>query len=251
MLRIFVELLLRPTVNTKDVVRIIQLKAGFTSPVLLYNGEQAILVDTGPEGTMRELMRQFYLCGIDPSQIKLIILTHTHYDHTGNLQELKRLTGAQVVVNKREAEWLKTGLMPIPRGTNIWTRIVVGLGDLLMPGYASPKPFDADIFVDQRLELKTWGFDAEVILTPGHTEGSQSVITGKNLICGDTFFNFRWLSVYPPFANDERQLIQTWGTIMGMGIETIYPGHGPRFSIDKARDFFNRKLKNRISGTSS
>lgn len=227
-----------------NVVRIIQLKAGFTSPVLLFNGEQAILVDTGPEGKTQELLRQFYLYGIDPSQIKLIILTHTHYDHTGNLQELKQITGARVVVNEREAEWLKTGLMPIPRGTNIWTRMLVGLGDLLMPGYASPKPFDADIFVDQRLDLHPWGFDAEIILTPGHTEGSQSVVVGKNLICGDTFFNFRWFSVFPPFANDKKQLIKTWGNIMELGIETIYPGHGSRFNIDKARDLFNRKLKN-------
>lgn len=228
-------------------VRIIQLKAGFTNPVLLFNGEQAILVDTGPEGKMNVLLRQFFKYGIDPSQIKLIILTHTHYDHTGNLPELKKLTGASVIVNEREAEWLKTGLMPIPRGTNFCTRILVGLGDLLMPGYASPKPFDADIFVDQRLELHPWGFDAEIILTPGHTEGSQSVITGKNLICGDTFFNFRWFSPYPPFANDERQLIQTWDNLFGMGIEHIYPGHGPRFSIDKARNLFNRKLKKRFA----
>lgn len=228
-------------------VRIIQLKAGFTSPVLLYNGEHAILIDTGPEGKMQELLRQFNFHGIEPSQIRLIVLTHTHYDHTGNLQELKQLTGARVIVNEREAEWLRTGLMPIPRGTNFWTRVLVGMGDLLMPGYASPKPFDADIFVDQRLELHPWGFDAEIILTPGHTDGSQSVITGKNLVCGDTFFNFRWFSPYPPFANDERQLIQTWNNIIEMGIENIYPGHGPRFNIDKVREHLSRIQKNRVA----
>jgi hydroxyacylglutathione hydrolase len=221
-------------------MRIIQLQLGFTRPVLVANGDHSVLIDTGPPGKVDDLVKQVRFYGTEPGQIKLIILTHVHYDHTGNLEEIKKLTGAKVVVNEREAGWLHSGLMPIPRGTGLFSRIIVGLGDILMPGYASPRPFDADIQVDERLELNPWGVDGEVILTPGHTEGSQSVKIGTNLICGDTFFNFKWHSVYPPFANDPVLLLKTWERVLDMGIKTIYPGHGPRFDISKVRETYHK-----------
>lgn len=225
-----------------DNLRIIQLKVGMTRPTIVTNGESAILVDAGPPGHLDDFVRQFRFFGIEPTAIKLIILTHVHYDHTGNLEGLKGLTGANVIVNKREAGWLSTGLMPIPRGTRWWTKIIVNLGDILMPGFASPPPFEADIMVDDRMELAPWGFPATIIHTPGHTEGSQSVILGDTIISGDTFFNFRYFSVFPPFANSQVELLHTWERLFEMDIKTIYPGHGPRFDVSVAKETYRRKI---------
>jgi hydroxyacylglutathione hydrolase len=222
---------------------VIQLHIGSTNPVLISNGDQYILTDAGVPGKMTEFHQQFKLHGVNPEKIKLIVLTHTHYDHTGNLEELRALTGARVIVNQREAGWLRKGLMPIPRGTNFFSKILVGLGDFLMPGFASPRPFEADIFVDKMLDLSPWGFDARIILTPGHTEGSQSILTGSSLIGGDCFFNMRFFSVFPPFANDPDQLLETWRKLFEMGIETIYPGHGPRFGVEKAKEEYWKRIK--------
>lgn len=224
--------------------RIIQLHVSFTGPVIIKGENQYILVDTGPEKKMNELLDQFRMHNVDPGKIKLIVLTHTHYDHTGNLPELKELTGAKVVVNRREAEWLRTGQMPIPRGTNIFSRMIVGLGDFLMPGYASPRPFEADIFVDDELDLSPWGVEGKIIHTPGHTEGSQSVIIGSHGITGDCFFNIKGI-VFPPFANNPAQLLETWQKLFDMGIETIYPGHGRFFNVEKAKEVFYKKTRNR------
>ena len=224
--------------------RIIQLHVSYTGPVIIKGENQYILVDTGPEKKMNELLEQFRFHRIEPEKISLIILTHTHYDHTGNLSELKELTRAKVVVNSREAEWLRTGLMPIPRGTNIFSRMIVGLGDFLMPGYASPRPFDADIFVDDEMDLSPWGVNGKIIHTPGHTEGSQSVIIGTHGITGDCFFNVKGI-VFPPFANNPAQLLETWQKLFDMGIETIYPGHGPRFSADKAKKVLDKRITKR------
>lgn len=223
--------------------RIIQLHIGYTSPVIITNGTESILIDTGIRGKMSEFMRQFRLHGIEPGGIRLIVLTHSHFDHTGNLKELKELTGAQVIVNKREAEWLRTGLMPIPRGTNSLSRIVVGLGDILMPGYASPVPFDPDILVDEYMDLSYYGISAKIIYTPGHTEGSQSVLVGNSIIAGDCFFHVRNSMVFPPFANDVTKLLKTWKMIFDLGVKTIYPGHGPRLDVEKAKVVYNKKVK--------
>ncbi|MFZ5428728.1 MAG: MBL fold metallo-hydrolase [Bacteroidota bacterium] len=221
---------------------IIQLRIGFTGPVVITTGTDSVLVDTGVRGKMHEFERQFQLHGIDPRTIRLIILTHVHYDHTGNLRELKQLTGAPVVVNKREAEWLRTGLMPIPRGTYFFSRMIVALGDLLMPGYASPVPFEADILTDEYMDLSPYGIRGEIIFTPGHTEGSQSVLVGKNLISGDCFFNIRNSMVFPPFANDIRQLLKSWEKVFAMGVETIYPGHGPILKVEDAQNVFAKRM---------
>ena len=223
--------------------KIIQLKVGMTRPTIITNGESSILIDAGPPGHLDDFIRQFRFHGIQPSTISLIVLTHVHYDHTGNLAGLRKHTGAKVMVNKREADWLSTGLMPIPRGTRWWTKLVVNLGDILMPGYASPPPFEADILVDDRMELGPWGFPATIIHTPGHTEGSQSVIMGDTIISGDTFFNFKYFSVFPPFANSQVELLHTWGRLFSMGLKTIYPGHGPRFDISVAKETYKKKIR--------
>lgn len=223
--------------------RIIQLKVGMTRPTIITNGASAVLVDAGPPGHLEDFIRQFRFYGIEPASVKLIVLTHVHYDHTGNLEGLKKLTGAKVIVNKREAAWLSNGLMPIPRGTRWWTKIIVNLGDILMPGYASPPPFEADVIMDDKMELETWGFPFTIIHTPGHTEGSQSVILGDTIIAGDTFFNFKYLSVFPPFANSQVELLHTWGRLFNMGIKTIYPGHGPRFDVSVAKETYKKKIR--------
>jgi hydroxyacylglutathione hydrolase len=222
---------------------IYQLHIGFTSPVVVTSGDVSILVDTGVKGKMPEFMRQFKLYGIDPLTIRLIVLTHVHYDHTGNLSELKALTGAGVVVNRREYDWLRTGLMPIPRGSHFLSRMIVAAGDLLMPGYASPQPFDADIQVDEFMDLTPYGIRGEILFTPGHTEGSQSVLIGSNLIAGDCFFNVRNSMVFPPFANDVSRLLETWKMIFDRGVDTIYPGHGPRFGVEKAKAVYERRIR--------
>ena len=221
--------------------RIIHLHVGFSSPVVLQNGDHSALIDTGVEGKLPELLKQFRLYGIRPENIRLIILTHVHYDHAGNLEDLRALTGAKVVVNRREAEYLRKGLMPIPRGTNVLFKVIVGLGDILRPGYASPRPFEADIFVDDRLDLRPYGLDASIIHTPGHTIGSQSVLVGDELIAGDCFFNIRGKMVFPPFADDEDQLLETWRKLFERGIKTIYPGHGLKFPVEKAKKTYWKK----------
>lgn len=220
--------------------RIIQLQIGLTTPVLILNGDYSVLVDASVHGKTEEFLKAFKQYSLEPNQIKLIVLTHVHYDHAGNLEELREITGAKVIVNQREAEWLRKGLVPIPRGTNWWSRLIVVLGDLLMPGYASPRPFEADMQVDESLDLSPWGIDARIIHTPGHSIGSQSLLLGNEIIAGDCFFNIKGLPYFPPFADDRQQLLATWQKIFDLGVEYIYPGHGPRFSVEKAKEEYEK-----------
>ncbi len=188
-------------------------------------------------------MKQFYL---KPSDIKLIILTHTHYDHTGNLKVLAELTGAKVLVHKNEFDNLKNGFIKIPTGQGKFLRLITEVGKAVYPRFASPKQFTADIINDDEFDLMKFGIDGKIISTPGHSAGSQSVLLGKTLISGDTFINIRNGKIFPPFANDPKTLLETWQMLFDLGVEEIYPGHGKPFEVEKAVEEFER-WKKRIS----
>jgi glyoxylase-like metal-dependent hydrolase (beta-lactamase superfamily II) len=215
---------------------------------LLLNEANSVLIDTGVKRDLQQFKTLFNKYNLKPTDIKLIILTHTHNDHTGNLNELAELTGAKVLVHKNEFDNLKNGFTPIPSGTRFYTKAVVFLGRKLKPHHASPEPFVADLTNTTRYSLSDYGIDGEVIHTPGHTAGSQSVLIGKTLIAGDTFFNVREKIVFPPFANNPQQVLKTWKVLFELGIEEIIPAHGKKFEVEKAIVEFEKWNKKFLKG---
>ncbi len=221
-------------------------RVGYSNSILVVNGSNSILIDTGVRGNMfcfEYLFRQFDLA---PEDIKLIILTHTHHDHTGNLIELVKLTGAKVLVHKNEYDNLKKGYTPIPNGVGLSTKLITGLGKIVYPKFTSPRPFKADIVNEDEMYLYEFGIEGKIISTPGHTNGSQSVVLGNKLIAGDSFVNFQNGRIFPPFANDPEALLETWQNIYELGVKVIFPGHGQKLKVADTLEEFE-KWKKKLS----
>ena len=232
-----------------DQPKIFQQRIGYSNATLLVNGSNSVLIDTAVRGHLKKFKRMFQRFGLKPGDVKLIILTHTHYDHTGNLHALVKLTGAKVLVHRNEYENLKNGFIPIPHGQGFYTRLVTRLGRWLMPKFASPRPFTADLVNGGEFDLASYGIDAKIISTPGHSAGSQSVLLGDILISGDTFINLRNGIIFPHFAEDPVTLLKTWRRIYDLGVKIIYPGHGPRLKVEKTfpvYDHWRQKLNAEI-----
>lgn len=223
-----------------STAKIISTRVGYSNSILLVNGSNSIIIDTGVRGYFHHFKTQLEHFNLKPTDIKLIILTHTHYDHTGNLKVLAEYTGAKVLVHKNEYDNLKNGFIKIPTGQGKYSRLISSIGKAVYPGFASPKPFTADIINENEFDLKEFGFNAKIISTPGHSAGSQSVLLGKTLISGDTFINIRNGIIFPPFANEPKILLDTWQKLFDLGIEKIYPGHGKAFKVEKAIEEFER-----------
>jgi len=79
---------------------------------LIRTSTGAILID----GTLAEnagmIERNIAAAGVRPRDVKLILVTHAHFDHAAGVAALKRATGARVVAGARDVRALETGTPP-------------------------------------------------------------------------------------------------------------------------------------------
>jgi glyoxylase-like metal-dependent hydrolase (beta-lactamase superfamily II) len=142
------------------------------------------LIDTGFSGSAPLIEDFIYRLGRKPEEIKFVILTHNHLDHTGGLKKLSEVTSAKVAAHKADV-FIPEKTIPYPAGN------IVGLL-LRTPGLSRfRKNFVVgDDAIDKILEGNEI-FDIlgglKVIPTPGHTTGCISLYSPKHklLIVGD------------------------------------------------------------------
>jgi glyoxylase-like metal-dependent hydrolase (beta-lactamase superfamily II) len=79
---------------------------GVSNCYIVLNNE-IFLVDTGIPGRSNEIINYMEKnLKRDPKDIKTIMITHHHFDHTGSLDKLKRITGAKVAIHSDDAEYI-------------------------------------------------------------------------------------------------------------------------------------------------
>jgi len=127
--------------------------------------------------------------------IKFILMTHTHYDHTDGVKELVDATKATVYVHKSEIEEIqKLGI------DNVKT---INEGD----------------------EIKIGKINVKVLHTPGHTPGSVCFLFDNKLITGDTLFVEAIGRVDLPGGNI-KEMYESIQRLKKMdGKIEVYPGH--------------------------
>jgi glyoxylase-like metal-dependent hydrolase (beta-lactamase superfamily II) len=221
---------------------ILRINAGSSNVYLIKNGHNSILIDAGNKNKLKKILKTVTQQGLNESDIKLIILTHTHYDHSGSVAELKKATGAKVAVSAKEAEELRNGYTPFPKGTTPFFKFIVKIGKKFFSSMGKFSPVEPDILIKDKYDLSDYDLNGYIVSTPGHTIGSLSVILdNKYAILGDTAFSI-FPQVYPPFANDPGLLRQTWKKLLDLGITQCYPGHGKPFSVEKLQHTYKKKF---------
>jgi glyoxylase-like metal-dependent hydrolase (beta-lactamase superfamily II) len=137
------------------------------SSVFLLDGERLVLIDAGPRGSARRILRYLRVLGRSPGELDLVILTHYHPDHAGGASELSRLTGARVAAHVAEVPYLRGDVsMPNPIRHQALAAWAAPLLPLIMP-----QPVQVDLVLRDGDVLPVFG-GLRVVHTPGHTPGS-------------------------------------------------------------------------------
>ena len=157
--------------------------------------------------------------------VKLILLTHGHFDHVGSAQYLAKRLNVPIAMSEKDVPIISKGEESILLGTTALGKIFSFFSKpvLKRSKYSTFKP---DVLLSEGQELSKYGVDAKILELPGHTKGSIGVLTENgDIIVGDAMFNILRPTVARIFE-DEEAMRKSVEKIKKSGAKTIYVGHG-------------------------
>ena len=177
---------------------------------------EAIVIDPGDE--VGRIHRRLTELGL---KLKQILVTHAHIDHVGGALRLKRLTGAPILLNENDLP-----LLQMMDAQAAWL------------GIQTPDTAPPDESLTDGMFVGLDSHPAQVLHTPGHTQGSVSLhfVPLKMVIAGDTLFAGSIGRTDLPGGNFDQIIDSIESRLLALPDETrVIPGHGPSTTIGNER----------------
>jgi glyoxylase-like metal-dependent hydrolase (beta-lactamase superfamily II) len=206
-------------------------RLGSVNCYLLNTDNGFFLIDTSSSNNRDELERVLQRAGCEPGQLKMIILTHGDFDHSGNAAYLRKKFDAKTAMHKDDLGMVKDGNMFSSRqkGNNIFTRKLIPL----LIGFGESERFEPDIYLEDGDNLSQFGIKAKVLSIPGHSQGSIGILTNAgDLFCGDLFESTKDPGLNS-LMDDPTAAGLSVQKIKSLDVGTVYPGHGTPFQMEK------------------
>jgi metallo-beta-lactamase class B len=128
------------------------------SSILIATPEGHFLIDGGLPENAAMIAENIRALGFDVSDVKYLLNSHAHFDHSGGLAALKKMSGATMVSSVGDRRALETGL---------------AAGSEDDADFAAP-PVRVDRVIGDGETLTLGGVSLTAHLTPGHTKGCTS-----------------------------------------------------------------------------
>jgi metallo-beta-lactamase class B len=206
---------------------------------LITTAEGHILINSGLAASVPMIREHIETLGFKLTDIKLMLATHAHYDHVAGFAELKKLTGAKIVMNENDAPVLADG----------------GQSDYVFghkgPTFAAVK---ADVLLRKNDTIKNGGMKRVALHTPGHTKGATSFLfdvrddsgTYKVLVANmPTILDDTRLSGMPTYPDVAKQYAYTFDLMKNLQFDLFLASHAAQFKMHSKRkpgDAYNPKV---------
>jgi metallo-beta-lactamase class B len=184
-----------------------------------------ILIDVPLDENVEPVLANIRTLGFDPSDIRLQLASHAHFDHVGGIARMQEVTGAELVLSEADARFVGEGR------------------DFGLPGLAGYPPARADRTVGhlETVTLGPWRLTAHV--TPGHTAGCTSwsgevVIEGRSYgfvsVCSlSVLGSYRIVGSDATYAGQGRDYCRSVAHLRTLDPDVFIAPHGSFYGLEE------------------
>lgn len=213
---------------------------------LISTQEGFVLVDTGYAKSRTAMERALQDAGCLPGTLKLILITHGDFDHTGNAAYLRGKYGAKIAMHRADTGMVEQGDMLAGRkmGERPLMRLLMAVMKPFL-GIGKFERFTPDICLEDGADLSGYGFAAQALHMPGHSKGSLAyLMESGDLLCGDLLENSGAPKKKPALNSLIDDLAVARASVEKLNalpIQTVYPGHGPAFLMQPFLEAYRQR----------
>ncbi len=187
-----------------------------------------ILIDTGPAGSKPLIFDAIKKIGYLPDDIKHIIVTHSHHDHSGSLADIVREVNATVYMHPHDAMLVRKGIAYRFQLNAInWVFGIISIGSRIKLPYINIKPVKQITEVNDGDWIPDIGV-LRVIHSPGHWPGQIALYypgSSGVIIAADVAENHSQLKLSPGYK-DKDECLATIKKISGFDFNIAVFSHG-------------------------
>ncbi|MCX6373656.1 MAG: MBL fold metallo-hydrolase, partial [Actinobacteria bacterium] len=185
-----------------------------------------VLVDTGFARSAARIGAAIRDLGRAPGELRGIVVTHLHGDHTGTLAEVKRRTGAEVWMHPADAALVREGVFsrPLEPGPGLSRSAIARLVNRRPASPGEAIAVEHDVMDGEVLPFA----GLRAVYTPGHTAGHLALLLPRDggvLFVGDAATNFARLS-WGPIYEDVSEGRETLAKLAALDFEVAAFAHG-------------------------
>ena len=191
-------------------------------------GDGLILIDGGYADTVPQILANLHALGFDPSDVRILLSTHAHFDHAAGLAALKQATGAELYASPADAVLLRAG----------------GRGDFFLRDFFRYQPVEVDRELSDGESVTLGAVTLTAHFTPGHTKGCTSWtfpvtmddgrIQQALVICSLSTLSYD-LTDNPAYPNIVADYGHTYETLTALPCDVFLGAHGRWFDLPGRR----------------